>query len=89
MSPASARIAFVMGDPSAAWAYVVDPGQPLYPQRRLIVSTPDLILYDGPNPYWHSMYPFARLKLWSVPWCFLGLSLLHDTIPLRTRSTTR
>jgi hypothetical protein len=72
-----------MGDPTANWAYVVEPGGLLYPQKRLIVSTPDLILYDGPNPYWHSMYPFARLKLWSVPWCFLGLSLLHDTIPIQ------
>lgn len=72
-----------MGDPTANWAYVVEPGAPLYPQKRMIIATPDLILYDGPNPFWHSMYPFARLKLWSVPWCFLGLSLLHDTIPLQ------
>ena len=73
----------VMGDPTANWSYVVDPLAPLYPQKRLIVSTPELILYDGPNPFWHGMYPFARLKLWSVPWCFLGLSLLHDTIPIQ------
>jgi hypothetical protein len=73
----------VMGDPAANWSYIVDPGQKLYPQKRLIVSTPELILYDGPNPYWHSMYPFARLKLWDVPWCFLGLSILHDTIPIQ------
>jgi hypothetical protein len=73
----------VMGDPTANWAYIVEPGALLYPQKRLIVSTPELILYDGPNPYWHSMYPFARLRLWSVPWCFLGLSLLHDTIPIQ------
>ena len=73
----------VMGDPHANWSYVVDPGGLLYPQKRLIVTTPELILYDGPNPFWHSMYPFARLRLWSVPWCFLGLSLLHDTIPIQ------
>lgn len=73
----------VMGDPTANWHYTVEPNEPLYPQKRLIVSTPELILYDGPNPFWHSMYPFARLKLWSVPWCFLGLSLLHDTIPIQ------
>lgn len=73
----------VMGDPTANWSYVVEPGGLLYPQKRCIVSTPELILYDGPNPYWHSMYPFARLKLWSVPWCFLGLPLLNDTIPIQ------
>lgn len=72
-----------MGDPTANWSYVVEPGDLLYPQKRLIVCTPELVLYDGPNTYWHSMYPFARLKLWSVPWCFLGLSLLHDTIPIQ------
>ena len=73
----------VMGKPEANWSYVVEPGARLYPQKRLIVSTPEFILYDGPNTYWHSMYPFSRLKLWSVPWCFLGLSLLHDTIPIQ------
>lgn len=73
----------VMGDPTANWSYVVEPNDLLYPQKRLIVSTPDLVLYDGPSPFWHGMYPFARLKLWSVPWCFLGLSLLHDTIPIQ------
>lgn len=73
----------VMGDPQANYSYVVEPGALLYPQKRLIVSTPDLLLYDGPNPYWHGLYPFSRLKLWSVPWCFLGLSLLHDTIPVQ------
>ena len=73
----------LMGDPNANWSYVVEPGAAMYPQKRLIVSTPDLILYDGPNTYWHGLYPFSRLKLWSVPWCFLGLSLLHDTIPIQ------
>lgn len=72
-----------MGDPSANWSYVADPGERLYPQKRLIVCTPELVLYDGPNPYWHSMYPFCRLKLWDVPWCFLGLSLLDDTMPIQ------
>lgn len=73
----------VMGDATANWSYVVEPNATLYPQKRLIVSTPELILYDGPSTYWHSLYPFARLRLWSVPWCFLGLGLLHDTIPIQ------
>lgn len=73
----------VMGDPHANWSYIVEPGQPMYPQKRLIVGTQDLLLYDGPQPYWHGLYPFSRLKLWSVPWCFLGLPLLNDTIPIQ------
>jgi hypothetical protein len=73
----------VMGDPAANWSYVVEPGMPMYPQKRLLVATPELVLYDGPSPFWHGLYPFSRLRLWSVPWCFLGLSLLHDTIPVQ------
>lgn len=73
----------VMGDTGANWSYVVEPGAPMYPQKRLIVSTPDFILYDGPQPYWHGLYPFSRLRLWSVPWCFLGIPLLNDTIPVQ------
>ncbi len=72
-----------MGDPMASWSYVVDPGELMYPHKRLIVATPELVLYDGPSPFVHGMYPFARLKLWSVPWCFLGLSVLHDTMPIQ------
>lgn len=72
-----------MGDATSNSAYVVDPGGLMYPQKRLIVATPEMVLYDGPNPYWHGMYPFSRLKLWSVPWCFLGIGLLHDTIPIQ------
>jgi hypothetical protein len=73
----------VMGDPAANWSYVVDPGGPLYPQKRLIVATPEVVLYDGPSPFWHGMYPFSRLCLWRVPWCFLGRPLLADTIPIQ------
>jgi len=73
----------VMGDPSANWSYIVDPGGLLYPQKRLIVATAEAILYDGPSPFWHGLYPFSRLKLWGVPWCFLGRPLLADTIPIQ------
>src|SRR4029077_11428635 len=50
---------------------------------RLIVATPEFILYDGPSPFWHGMYPFSRLCLWRVPWCFLRRPLLADTMPLQ------
>jgi hypothetical protein len=33
---------------------------------------------DGPNPYWHGLYPVARLKLDPWPWNFHGLGLMHD-----------
>lgn len=72
-----------MGPPGAAWAYVVKPGDPLYPHKRCLVSTPDAIVWDGPSPFWHGMFPFSRLKLWEVPWQFLGVSLLNDLMPIQ------
>jgi len=72
-----------MGTPGANWSYVVNPGEPLYPRGRLIVATDDVLIYDGPNTYWHGMYPFCRMKLWSVPWQFLGIPLFNDLLPLQ------
>lgn len=77
-----------MGTPGSAWAYVVQPGQRLYPYKRLIVATPEITLYDGPNPYWHGQYPVSRLKLWDLPWHFFGRSLLSDLIPLQDAINT-
>lgn len=65
-----------MGTPGTNWAYTVKPGERLYPRKRLIVCTEAGVLYDGPNPYWHGMFPVARLKLISVPWSFFGMPLV-------------
>jgi len=73
----------VMGEPGSAWAYVVPPNAPLYPRGRLIVSTDTAIVYDGPNTYNHGLFPVCRLKLWSLPWHFLGLPLFHDLLPVQ------
>jgi hypothetical protein len=67
----------------AGFQYVVEPGKLLYPYKRLIILTNDLVLYDGPNPYMHGKYPFARLHLWKLPWCFLGQSALADLMPVQ------
>jgi len=75
--------ALTIGDPSSNWAYVVQPNDYLYPRKRLIVCTPDAIISDGPNPYWHGQFPITRLKLWELPWHFLGLSILHDLFPIQ------
>lgn len=72
-----------MGTPGTNWAYVVQPKEPLYPRGRLLVATDEAIIYDGPNTYWHGMFPFCRLKLWSVPWQFLGIPLFNDLLPLQ------
>jgi len=72
-----------LGTPGTNWAYVVQPNQPLYPRGRLIVSTDDAIVYDGPNPSWHGLFPICRLKLWSVPWQLLGIPLFNDLLPVQ------
>lgn len=71
-----------MGVPGSNWAYVVEPGDPLYPFGRLIVWTPDAIIYDGPNTYMHGQFPVIRYQPWQVPWQFLGIPLLYDTMPI-------
>lgn len=72
-----------LGDPTAAWAYVVQPNERVYPHKRLVIWTENVILYDGPAPYWHGLYPLSRLCLWSVPWQMLGVPLLNDLTPLQ------
>ena len=73
----------VLGTPGSNWCYVVKSGEPLYPRGRLVVSTDDAIIYDGPNTYWHGLFPVCRLKLWSVPWQFLGIPLFNDLLPIQ------
>lgn len=75
--------AITMGQPGSNAQYVVAPGKPLYPRGRLVVATDDLVLYDGPNTYWHGMFPVCRLRLWSVPWQFLGIPLFNDLLPVQ------
>ena len=72
-----------MGPPGASWAYLVPDKGRVYPYKRCLVATNDAIISDGPAPFWHGMFPFARLKLWEVPWQFLGVSLLNDLIPVQ------
>lgn len=73
----------LMGKPGTSWSYTVEPGKPLYPRKRLIVCTEKVVLYDGPNPYWHGMYPISRLKLDPWPWVFMGLSMANDLMPMQ------
>jgi len=74
---------FTLGTPGSNWATVIKPSEPLYPRGRLVVATDDAIIYDGPNTYWHGLFPVARLKLWAVPWQFLGIPLFNDLLPVQ------
>jgi len=70
----------LVGEPGTAWSYMVPPGQPLYPNGRMILWTEYGVVWDGPNPYWHGMFPVARLRLDPWPWLFLGIGILHDML---------
>lgn len=64
------------------WWYWVQPGERLYPRKRLIIYIRDVLVYDGPSPYWHGLYPFACLRLNPVFWSFWGLSKYRDLIEI-------
>ena len=72
-----------MGRKNANWSYDVPPGKRLYPRGRLLATGGRQILYDGPNPYWHGLFPFEALRMNVVPWQFLGLSDIGPLIPLQ------
>ena len=86
-----------MGDKNTSWGYVVQPyGErkndgteyseedfKLYPRGRLIICTDDVVLYDGPNPFWHGMFPIARLRMDPWPWGLLGVGITRDLVPLQ------
>ena len=74
----------VMGDPATNWAYIVKPGEPLYPRKRAIVMTRSCPepLYDGPNIYWHGQFPIPKLTLDPWPWLWLGKSPIKDLLSL-------
>jgi len=63
--------------------YRVKPGQRLFPRKRLIVFVGSKVLYDGPSPYWHGLYPFAELALNPVVWAPGGLSAYRNLVPIQ------
>ena len=66
-----------IGDTRYNWSYLVEPGMPLYPRGRFLITAGGKLLQDNCNPYWHSMYPFAKLRLLRVPWSTNGASVLE------------
>jgi hypothetical protein len=71
------------GQPANDYSYLVDPRKPLYPRKRLVIFTKKLILYDGPNIYWHGMYPVSKYTLDPWQWTWLGKTPLWDCLPLQ------
>lgn len=65
-----------IGDPNNPWkiSYKVRPNEMLFPRGRLIVMAGKEIVHDGPNPYWHGLFPFSLLRMNVVPWSIYGMS---------------
>lgn len=70
--------------PVTNWSYLVQPKQPLYPNRRLIVWCGDRILYDGPSFYWHGEFPIIKITLNPFPWSWFGKAPVTDLLSLQT-----
>lgn len=68
--------------PKNQWSYTVAPGAPLFPFKRLVVWTTRTVLYDGPSPFWHGMFPVVKLTLNPWPKVWLGKAPLWDLLPL-------
>ncbi len=75
----------LVGPPDSNWAYMVQPGGYLFPRKRLIITGgPDFqIMYDGPNPFWHGLYPYVPLRLKPVPWQFPGISEVKSKMSMQ------
>jgi len=62
--------------------YRVPPNWPLYPRKRLVIFAGSRVMYDGPSPYWHGMFPFTLLQLNPCVWNPGGISAYRDLVPL-------
>jgi hypothetical protein len=72
---------FEDGKPSTMWSYRAPYNTPKYPRKRLIVFSPSVLCYDGPNPYWHGMFPVSRYTMIPWPWLWpLGATPIWDCL---------
>lgn len=55
----------------------------LYPLRRLIIWTDDVVIYDGTSKWWHGLVPIVQFRMDDWPWEFLGFSLVRDNAPIQ------
>lgn len=82
-----------MGEPGSPWYYEVPPYDPsgnvtgkkisadearLYPYRRLLISSEEVMLYDGPSFNWHGQLDLIDFALDKWPFEPTGFSAVHD-----------
>ncbi len=71
------------GKPRYSWCYYVEPGEPLYPRGRVVITAGHTVLRDSPNPYWHSRFPFAPFRPLRVPWQLSGYSPVRPWLQMQ------
>lgn len=69
--------------PADNWSYIVKPGEPLYPRKRMVVFTRSAVIYDGPSLYWHGRIPLLKLTPDPWPTTLLGLAVGWDMLSLQ------
>lgn len=69
------------------YSYVAKPGDLLYPRKRLAIFSPTVPCYDGPNHYWHGMFPVSKYTTLPVPWSWLGLTPIWDCLEAQNTLT--
>lgn len=62
--------------------YIVPPGAMMFPHKRLTIFGGDLVMYDGPSPFWDGLYPFIMLMLNPTVWSPGGVAKYRDILPL-------
>jgi len=65
------------------WSYIAEPGEALYPHRRMIVWVGGRLVYDGPSFYWHDQFPIIKLTPNPYPWSWLGKAPCWDLLRLQ------
>jgi len=54
----------------------------LYPNRRLLVCTRNVLIYDGPSYWWHGQVPLVKFNLDEWAWNYLGFSMVLEVSSL-------
>jgi hypothetical protein len=76
-----------MGEEGTSWYYMAKPGDLLYPNRRLLISSESVVLYDGPSFDWHGRFPGIPFSTDHWPWEPLGFSMVRDGYDLQQAMT--
>lgn len=62
------------------WGYIVEPGMPLYPRGRLVVTAGKRVMDDTCNPYYHATFPYVDFTPLKTGYLPDGMSLMGNQI---------